>query len=314
MFETDENGDLIYIDNNTPASDQDEMENFSGSENDNSDAGDFFDAVSDPDSLFTVPAESEEEFSEEFPEASSEESSVEESADSSASEENTGEETAPEPETPVPSPSPSPEGLDPGASPSPLPDGLDPSLSPSPAPAQIVNPMINLEPEELSVTTSGDIYIYPDVPEEEMPAEARAVTSATVTGLPNSSSLQYLEDVMRGYPSHYKYMAFKSDANYSQSMVLYVGAAGEKNPAQNRIDLTDVDQIEVQYTRSGSTYYYSYYKTHFDSYQISYDSDVFLYTNVVEGYAQFDLPKSFPVSGYIFLALCVAVLALIFRK
>lgn len=310
MFETDENGDLIYIDNNTPASDQDEMENSSGSENANSDAGDFFDAVSDPDSLFTVPVESEE--------ASSEESPVEESADSSASEENTGEETASDAEIPVPSPSPSPDGLDPGVSsgvsPSPLPDGLDASLSPSPAPAQIVNPTINLEPEELSVTTSGDIYIYPDGPEEEMPAEARAVSAATVTGLPNSSSLQYLEDVMRGYPSHYKYMAFKSDANYSQSMVLYVGAAGEKNPAQNRIDLTDVDQIEVQYTRSGSTYYYSYYKTHFDSYQISYNSDVFLYTNVVDGYAQFDLPKSFPVSGYLFLALGIAVLGLIFRK
>lgn len=311
MFETDENGDLIYIDNSTPAPDpvQEDSENPSESEFDTSESDDFSDAVSDPDSLFTVPGDSEslpDSSQEDFAESPSEE----ESAEESASEEMPGQEMD-STDIPIPSLAPSPD-----VSASPLPDGLAPGLSPSPspAPAQIVNLTINLEPEELSVTTSGDIYIYPDGPEEEMPAEARAVSSATVTGLPNTSSLQYLEDVMRGYPSHYKYMAFKSDANYAQSMVLFVGASGEKNPAQNRIDLTDVDQIEVRYTRSGSSYYYSYDKTHFDSYQISYDPDVFLYTNVVEGYAQFDLPESFPVSGYLFIALAVAVLALIFRK
>lgn len=305
MFETDENGNILYIDNTAPPDpDQVEAESSAEMENDNPETDDFPDSAADPDSLFSVPETPQEE-SDEAPE---------ESSDAESMEGPSSEESVSDPEIPVPSLTPSPDVLSPDVSPSPLPDGMDPGLLPSPAPAQIVNPTINLDPEELSVTTSGDIYIYPDGPEEEMLAEARAVSSATVTGLPNTSSLQYLEDCMRGYPSHYKYMAFKSDANYSQSMVLFVGASGEKNASQDRIDLTDVDQIEVRYTRSGSSYYYSYYKTHFDSYQISYNSDVFLYTNVVEGYAQFDLPKSFPVSGYLFLALGIAVLALIFRK
>lgn len=165
---------------------------------------------------------------------------------------------------------------------------------------------------DFSVTTSGDVYIYPEVPEEAL-AEARSSSAATVLGLPNATSLQYLEDVAVGYPSWYKYMAFKTDANYSQSMVLYIAPQGGRAASQQRIDFTDVDCIEVRYVRSGTTNYYQYAKTHYDSYQVAYDSDVFLYTNVVDGYARLDLQQPFPVSRILFLALAVSVILLILR-
>lgn len=208
------------------------------------------------------------------------------------------------------------------APPSPSPDVvIDPVtgelITPSPSPDVTSFPELT---GDLSLTISGDVYIYPDIPENqatEMSLEdleaARSVTSASVTGLPNSTSLQYLEDVARGYPAHYKYMAFKTDASYSQSMVLYIGAAGEKNASQNRLDFTDVDRIEVNYIRTGSTNYYQYVKNHYSTYQIPYDTNVFLYTNVVDGYAQFDIDKPYPVSGFLFLAAAIAILLMIFR-
>lgn len=119
--------------------------------------------------------------------------------------------------------------------------------------------------EEMSITTSGNVYVYPEVPDAEPLAEARSVSSATVLGLPNSTSLSYLEDVARGYPSWYKYMAFKSDASYSQSMVLWIAPQGVKNASQQRIDFTDVDCVEVAYVRSGSTNYYQYRSVHYPS-------------------------------------------------
>lgn len=210
-----------------------------------------------------------------------------------------------------------------------------PELSPSPFPESVFDPVTgelvtatpspspvpsDLFPElegDLSLTTSGDIYIYPEMPEEELSAEdweaVRSVTSANVTGLPNSTSLQYLEDVARGYPAHYKYMAFKSDATYSQSMVLYIGATGEKNTSQNRMEFTDVDRIEVNYIRSSSTSYYQYVKSHYDSYSVPYDTNVFLYTNIIDGYAEFDIDSPFPVAGFLFLAAAAVILSLIFR-
>lgn len=166
---------------------------------------------------------------------------------------------------------------------------------------------------DLSLTTSGDIYIYPDIPADASLLDDRSAASATVLGLPNTASLQYLEDAARGYPSWYKYMAFKTDASYSQSMVLYIGAAGEKNPSQNRIDFTNVDRIEINYIRSGTTNYYQYQKYHYDSCQVPYNTDVFLYTNVVDGYAEFDLPSGLPVAGILFTALAVGIVSLILK-
>ncbi len=167
---------------------------------------------------------------------------------------------------------------------------------------------------DFSVTTSGDVYIYPELPDAEPLAEERSAYSATVTGLPNSSSLSYLEDVAAGYPSWYSYMCFKTDVNYSQSMALWIGPRAEKNPSQNRIDFPDgADCIEVRYVRSSSTYYYQYAKTHYDSYQIPYDSGVFLYTNAVDGYAALDVPEPFPLPAILLAGLVVIVLSLIFR-
>lgn len=166
--------------------------------------------------------------------------------------------------------------------------------------------------DDITLSTSGDIYIYPETGAADLP-EARSATSASVEGLPNSTSLSYLEDVVNGYPSWYKYMAFKSDASYSQSMVLWIAPQGVKNASQNRIDFTDVDCIDVAYTRSGSTNYYQYRKTHYDSYQIPYDSDVFLYTNVVDGYAQFLPEESIPVKSILFSVFLLVVGLLIFR-
>nr|WP_300848509.1 hypothetical protein [uncultured Acetatifactor sp.] len=169
---------------------------------------------------------------------------------------------------------------------------------------------------DFSVTTSGDVYIYPELPDAEPLAEERSAYSATVTGLPNSSSLSYLEDVAAGYPSWYSYMCFKTDANYSQSMALWIGPKAEKSPSQDRIGFPDgVDCIEVRYVRSGSssTYHYQYAKTHYNSYQIPYDSGVFLYTNAVDGYAALDVPEPFPLPAILFAGLAVIVLSLIFR-
>lgn len=164
-----------------------------------------------------------------------------------------------------------------------------------------------------TMTTSGDIYVYPDHPENLSLETDRSVSSADVTGLPNATSLQYLEDVARGYPSWYKYMAFKSDANYSQSMVLYIAASGEKNPSSSRMDFKDVDRIEINYIRSGNTYYYQYKKSHYASYQVPYNTNVFLYTNVIDGYAHFDIKQPYSITGILFVAAAVALLSLILR-
>lgn len=175
------------------------------------------------------------------------------------------------------------------------------------------NNVVFPEIQDFSVTTSGDVYIYPDSPEEEPLAELRSVFSANVLGLPNSTSLSYLEDVVAGYPSWYKYMAFKSDANYSQSMVLWIAPQGVKSASQNRLEFTDVDCIEVAYVRSGSTNYYEYRSAHYDSYSIPYDPEVFLYTNVVGGYAQFERSSISFSTGLLFAALAAVIMFRIFK-
>lgn len=164
--------------------------------------------------------------------------------------------------------------------------------------------------EDLTLTV-GNVYIYPETA-DGLP-EDRSVGAANVLGLPNSTSLQYLEDVVRGYPSHYKYLAFKTDANYAQSMVLYIAPKAEKNSAQNRIDFQDVDCVQVYYGYSGGSYYYNYTYNHYNSYSVPYNTNVFLYTNVVDGYAVFDRPASFPVAGCLFAAFALAVLLIIFK-
>lgn len=175
---------------------------------------------------------------------------------------------------------------------------------------------LSVSGEDVTLTTSGDVYIYPELPDAEPLADMRTAFSATVQGLPNTTTLAYLEDVAAGYPDWYEYMCFKTDANYAQSMCLWIGPKGSKNPAQNRMDFSDgVDCIQVNYVRSGSTsnYYYQYSKVHYDSYQIPYNTDVFLYTNIVDGYAEFDVPKGINVVGIVLLAFAAVVLSAIFR-
>lgn len=170
------------------------------------------------------------------------------------------------------------------------------------------------EDSEVSLTTSGDVYIYPDGPEAEPLAEARSAYTANVLGLPSSSSLEYLRDVAAGYPSWYSYMAFKTDSNYSQSMALWIGPKAVKASGQNRIDFTDgVDCIEVAYIRSGSTNYYQYKSAHYGSYSIAYDSDVFLYTDVVDGYAQLVPEESLHLPVILVAAFVLALVLMIFR-
>ena len=167
---------------------------------------------------------------------------------------------------------------------------------------------------DVSLTTSGDVYIYPELPDAEPLAEARSATAANVDGLPNATSLAYLEDVASGYPSWYKYMAFKTDSNYSQSMALWIAPEAQKSPSQDRIEFSGgVDCIEVRYVRSGSTSYYQYVKSHYGSYSIPYDADVFLSTNVVDGYARLDLGPGFPLAPMLFGAAALAVVSMIFR-
>lgn len=171
------------------------------------------------------------------------------------------------------------------------------------------------EEGDFSVTTSGDVYIYPESPEMEALAEDRSVYAADVLGLPNSSSLQYLEDVAGTYPDWYKYMAFKSDANYSQSMALWIAPKASVSGSQNRVTFEDADCIEVRYVRSGTSNYYQYVRTHYDSYQVAFDSDVFLYTNIVDGYARFDIPQGIsPALGLVALVLGFIFAVLIARR
>lgn len=175
---------------------------------------------------------------------------------------------------------------------------------------------LSVSGEDVTLTTSGDVYIYPELPDAELLAENRSAYAANVQGLPNATTLAYLEDVAAGYPSWYEYMCFKTDSNYAQSMCLWIGPDGSKNPAQNRMDFSGgVDCIQVNYVRNGTTsnYYYQYSKVHYDSYQIPYNSDVFLYTNIVDGYAEFDVPKGLNVAGIVFLAFAAVVLSAIFR-
>ncbi|AXH73581.1 MAG: hypothetical protein [Inoviridae sp.] len=96
-------------------------------------------------------------------------------------------------------------------------------------------------------------------------------------------------------------------------MVLYIAALGSKNPAQNRLDFEDVDRVEINYVRSGNTYYYQYVKNHYDSFQVSYSSDVFLYTNVVDGYARFHRTAFSPLVWILLLAAAVAVVSLFLK-
>lgn len=198
--------------------------------------------------------------------------------------------------------------------PSPAPD--DPFFTGSGNSVPVSVSGLSVSGEDITLTTSGDVYIYPDGPEAVLLAEDRSAYTASVQGLPNTTTLAYLEDVAAGYPSWYDYMCFKTDSNYAQSMCLWIGPKAEKNPSQNRIDFSGgVDCIQVNYVRSGSTsnYYYQYSKVHYDSYQIPYNSDVFLYTNVVDGYAEFDVPKGLNVAGIVFVAFAVVVLSAIFR-
>lgn len=175
---------------------------------------------------------------------------------------------------------------------------------------------LSISGEELSITTSGDIYVYPDLPEDEMPVDARSAYAANVQGLPNATSLQYLADVAEGYPDWYEYLCFRTDATYAQSMVLWIGPKGEKNPAQNRIDFSDgVDCVQLNYVRNGTSgsYYYQYNKLHYDSYQIPYNTDVFLYTDIIDGYADFGIMPSYSVVGIAVMAFVVAVIFAILR-
>lgn len=171
------------------------------------------------------------------------------------------------------------------------------------------------EDADVSLTTSGDVYIYPELPDAGPLAEARSATAANVDGLPNATSLAYLEDVAAGYPSWYRYMAFKTDSNYSQSMALWIAPGAQKSPSQDRIEFSGgVDCIEVRYVRSGSTSYYQYVKSHYGSYSIPYDTDVFLYTDVVDGYARLDLEPGFPLAPVLFGVLALAAAYMTFRR
>lgn len=113
-----------------------------------------------------------------------------------------------------------------------------------------------------------------------------AVPSAAA-GYPNSSSLSYLEDIVSGYPLHYKYLSFRTDDQYAQSMVLYVAPVASIEGST--VTLEDCDVVNLDYIRDTGSYtnYLDRTDSHEDSVTLDIPTGSLVYTNIVPGYGTF---------------------------
>ena len=131
---------------------------------------------------------------------------------------------------------------------------------------------------------------------------------ATSPGIPNSQSLSYLEDVVAGYPSYYKYVAYRTSTDYSQAMVLYVARKAELTG--NTVLMQDVDVIQLVYDRGAGSYNARYYREyqHRDTESVVLSDNAFVYTNVTDGYAQFDAAADAALSSHLLVAAMLGAL------
>lgn len=113
-----------------------------------------------------------------------------------------------------------------------------------------------------------------------------AVPSAAA-GYPNSSSLSYMEDIVAGYPLHYKYLSFRTDESYAQSMILYVAPVATVEGTT--VTLEDCDIVSLDYIRDSGSYsnYLDRSDSHEDSVTVDIPTSSIVYTNVLPGYGTF---------------------------
>lgn len=135
-----------------------------------------------------------------------------------------------------------------------------------------------------------------------------AVPSSS-TGFPNSSSVSYLEDVVKGYPLDYTYVAYRTSDSYAQAMILFIGPKAVVSGSNVSIENCDV--IELQYNAGSGYNQYTISRNfyHEDLADIRLDSDVLAYTNAVEGYATFDTTMQRKSDMGIFSYILVGVIA-----
>lgn len=136
---------------------------------------------------------------------------------------------------------------------------------------------------------------------------------SSATGYPNSSSVSYLEDVVAGYPVGYDYVAYRTSDEYAQPMILIIGPKAVVNG--NSVVIENADIIEINYiTGSGYNNYNitrSFSKD--PSAQVTLNEETLMYTNVVPGYATFEVSgreESFNISfaGGLIIALLFFVI------
>lgn len=137
-----------------------------------------------------------------------------------------------------------------------------------------------------------------------------AVPSSS-TGFPNSSSVSYLEDVVKGYPLDYTYVAYRTSESYAQAMILFIGPKAAVSGSTVSIENCDV--IELQYNAGSGYNQYTISRNfyHEDLADIKLNSDVLAYTNAVEGYATFDTTMQRKSDMGIFSYILIGIIAFI---
>lgn len=107
------------------------------------------------------------------------------------------------------------------------------------------------------------------------------------SGYPNANSLSYIEDVMKGYPLDFDYVAYRTDDQYAQSMILYVGEEATGSGSRIHFDECDVIELNYIYQNYNSSYLErNYYQD--SNVDITLSANTLAYTNVLPGYATFD--------------------------
>lgn len=153
--------------------------------------------------------------------------------------------------------------------------------------------------EDPEVSTGGDTVVY----------NVYAVPSDS-TGYPNANSLNYLEDVVRSYPLDYDYVCFRTDDQYAQSMILYIGDDATVSGNRIHFDECDVINLDYRYENYNNSWLNRefYQDTNVD---ITLGSSTLAYTNMIPGYAAFDVTTSHKTSNFGFVGILVGVFAFV---
>lgn len=136
--------------------------------------------------------------------------------------------------------------------------------------------IIEGQTSDLGEAPSGDVITY----------NVYAIPSDT-TGYPNANSLSYLEDVVKGYPIDYDYVCYRTDSQYAQSMILYVGKNASLNGSTVHFDYCDIIELDYRYENYNNSWLDRNYYIDSDV-NITLNQETLAYTNVLPGYATFD--------------------------